>query len=86
MPFAVDTMRFNTHSSEKDIDCLLYIKHRSEYDVSNVINMSAMFAGAFRFNQPLISWNVFRVQFFQNFRSGSSLSTPNTPVRFVFAA
>ena len=56
------------------------------WDVSNVINMSAMFAGAFRFNQPLISWNVFRVQFFQNFRSGSSLSTPNTPVRFVFAA
>jgi glycosyltransferase involved in cell wall biosynthesis len=38
MPFSVDTTRFNTHNLEKDIDCLLYIKHRSEYDVSNVIN------------------------------------------------
>ena len=42
-------------------ECLKRYGHISEWDVSNVINMSGMFWGAKSFNQPLNDWNVSNV-------------------------
>jgi len=47
--------------------------------------MSFMFAGATLFDQDISRWLVFRVTSFQNFRTDSAISTPNTPLRFVNA-
>ncbi|MFC2390975.1 MAG: BspA family leucine-rich repeat surface protein [Bacteroidota bacterium] len=40
---------------------LEYNSSINDWDVSNVTNMSQMFAGALKFNQPLNSWNVSNV-------------------------
>jgi len=48
--------------------------------------MSGMFKNASSFNKNISFWNVSRVQFFENFRTGSSVFiTINTPLRFVNA-
>ena len=57
----------------------------SGWNVSNVTNMQYMFFDAQAFDQDISGWVVDQVTSFQNFRSGSSLSTPNTPLRFVNA-
>ena len=57
----------------------------SNWNTSQVTNMSGMFAFATSFNQNTSIWRVSQVTSFQNFRTGSALSTPNTPLRFVNA-
>jgi surface protein len=57
----------------------------NSWNVSNVTNMQYMFFDAQAFDQDISGWVVDQVTSFQNFRSGSSLSTPNTPLRFVNA-
>ena len=57
----------------------------SNWNTSRVTNMSFMFAGATLFDQDISRWLVFRVTSFQNFRTDSAISTPNTPLRFVNA-
>ena len=61
------------------------------WNTSRVTNMSFMFAGATLFdqnintNQDTVIWRVSQVTSFQNFRTDSAISTPNTPLRFVNA-
>ena len=61
------------------------------WNTSRVRDMSIMFAGAIAFNQNIntnqdtVIWRVSQVTSFQNFRAGSALITPNTPLRFVNA-
>ncbi len=37
MPFAVDINRFSPSLQEKDIDCLVYIKHRNEHEINQIM-------------------------------------------------
>ena len=52
------------------------------WNTANVSNMSEMFRNATIFNQPINTWDVVNVNNFGGFRSGSALSTANTPPKF----
>ena len=52
----------------------------NNWDVSNVTDMRAMFAGARSFNQPLNKWNVSKVTNMEDmFRNASSLAAGADP-------
>ena len=52
--------------------------HISNWDVSNVTDMSFMFKGS-SFNQDLSSWDVSNVADFEHFDSDTPLSETNKP-------
>jgi surface protein len=54
----------------------------NSWDTSNVTNMYGMFQNAIEFNQDISGWNVSLVTSYSNFKSGSALTTNNTPPAF----
>ena len=53
-----------------------------DWDVSQVTNMNLMFRGTLAFNRDISGWPVAAVTSWSSFRTGSALSTENTPVKF----
>jgi len=53
--------------------------HISNWDTSEVTDMSYMFDGATAFNQPIGNWDVKKVKDFKGFSSFAPLSETNKP-------
>ena len=54
---------FSANLSEYDIDIRKFNGDISEWDVSNVVDMSYMFDGCEKFNSPLKKWDVSGVEY-----------------------
>ena len=63
-------------------DSAKFNKPIGDWNTANVTDMRKMFEYASQFNQPINNWNVVNVNNFGSFRTGSALSTANTPPKF----
>ena len=67
----------------KDLDPLFNKINVSEWDTSNVTNMSYMLYGAEHFNQPLDKWNTSKVTNMNNIFKNSGLKIPPKNIKLL---
>jgi len=75
-----NTAKVNIMSSM--FDSSYFNKPIGDWNTANVTDMRKMFEYASQFNQPINNWDVVKVTNFTSFRTGSPLSTANTPPKF----